>query len=81
MYYNNIIYYNYTILYCVCLENLQQYLKDGDYDDVEDLEEKLESYKSEKTWNLYTKHCKCTFYTRQSQYTSCNITTLGYVYR
>lgn len=29
------------------VSNLQQYLTGGDYDDVEDLEEKLTAYKSE----------------------------------
>ena len=30
----------------LCVSNLQQYLTGGDYDDVEDLEEKLAAYKS-----------------------------------
>ncbi len=33
---------------CVCIWCvLQQYLTSGDWDDVEDLEEKLQAYKSE----------------------------------
>ena len=35
---------------CIMVLSLQKYLTSGDYDDVEDLEQKLAAYKSKATW-------------------------------